>query len=36
MVIIFAFDTRYICRIDPTTNKSVLNPYTPVEFSFIS
>ena len=33
MLIIFIFDVRYICRIDPETGNSILNPYTPIAFS---
>ena len=32
MSIIYIFEVRFMCRLDPVTGNTVLNPYTPVEF----
>ena len=32
MYVIYMYDVRYICRLDPITGRTVLNPYTPVLF----
>lgn len=32
MTVIYVFETRYYCRLDPVTQRTVLNPYTPISF----
>jgi len=33
MSIIYIYDVQYICRLDPITGRTVLNPYTPISFN---
>ena len=33
MYVIYIYPIRYICRLDPDTGETLLNPYTPISFS---
>lgn len=33
MSVIYIFEVRYFCRLDPVTGQTVLNPYTPISFA---
>lgn len=33
MSVIYIYEVRYICRLDPATGTYLLNPYTPISFN---